>query len=419
MTHLNNTLEMEQMLEGILSDLYENTEDSDTEDSDTEDSDHTVESPGTLIKNSMSSTSIAGNFLLHDHIRCNEPTEESIKNLINAVPSSLSDADDEGYLPIHSAVWCPNSCHYVRLLAEEGLKQKVGGKGNRGGLLLHIEDPFLKNRGQNVLQSLANLKCGGENKNDDNDSKEEDVVLCDTMYLNALQDLRQSNLLVSEDVRDQGLLYWSCHPEAQLRFDYLVTLDKNALKHSKYQGESLIHAIISNPRRGICSFSMALKAGVKYHCPEFILDLLFQKGIDGRSACKRAFDKYGVEKTFSVIKECISSDTTIPILHHAMRGDAQECFQEFALRYPTTAFLRDEKGRSLAQFAIASGSKTYKTDAFFFARIRSDELEERDPITDLYPFMMAAAAETGDLSTIFYLFGRNPALVLPYSSCMP
>ena len=38
---------------------------------------------------------------------------------------------------------------------------------------------------------------------------------------------------------------------------------------------------------------------------------------------------------------------------------------------------------------------------------RDEEIEERDPVTDLYPFAIAPSATKTDLFTIYYLLKRN------------
>ena len=48
----------------------------------------------------------------------------------------------------------------------------------------------------------------------------------------------------------------------------------------------------------------------------------------------------------------------------------------------------------------------------FFAGLRDDEIAEIDPGTDLYPFMVSASEEkNSDLSAVYYLLRRNPAMV--------
>ena len=48
----------------------------------------------------------------------------------------------------------------------------------------------------------------------------------------------------------------------------------------------------------------------------------------------------------------------------------------------------------------------------YFIRTLSDEqVGEIDPLTKLYPFMVASSGETSDLSAVYVLMGRNPSLV--------
>jgi len=40
--------------------------------------------------------------------------------------------------------------------------------------------------------------------------------------------------------------------------------------------------------------------------------------------------------------------------------------------------------------------------------MRDEEKEERDPVTQAYPFMLAASAETWDLSAIYHSLVQKP-----------
>ena len=80
---------------------------------------------------------------------------------------------------IYSAVQSNESVQYVPLLAKQGVKHKVGGNNARGGLLLGDG---------NVLELLTYA----------GDSSETD----DPLYLDAMKKLRESKLLLKEDIRD-------------------------------------------------------------------------------------------------------------------------------------------------------------------------------------------------------------------------
>ena len=60
--------------------------------------------------------------------------------------------------------------------------------------------------------------------------------------------------------------------------------------------------------------------------------------------------------------------------------------------------------------ALSSGT-SFKTDGVFILRMRDEEIEERDPVTELYPFAIAASAAESDLGTIYHLLRRNPSLL--------
>ena len=154
---------------------------------------------------------------------------------------------------------------------------------------------------------------------------------------------------------------------------------------------------------------MFLKATTKHHTKE--AGLLFQTNNLGVTACQRAFEEYGKEETMQVIGNCIPfDDPQIPILHHVAKH-AIHLLNDFVVRYRSAAYFRDEDGRNLDQAILASGNKTFSSDGSFFLRALSDDqLREIDPDSDLYPFMVAASGETSDLSAVYVLLRRNPAL---------
>ena len=154
---------------------------------------------------------------------------------------------------------------------------------------------------------------------------------------------------------------------------------------------------------------MFLKRATKYHTNE--AGLLFQTDNDGVTACQRAFDKYGKKETLEIIGNCIPFDRPqIPILHHVAKH-AFQFLNDFMVRYTSAAYLRDTDGRNLDQAILASGNKTFASDASYFLRTLSDDqVREIDPASDLYPFMVAASGETSDLSAVYVLLRRNPSL---------
>ena len=130
----------------------------------------------------------------------------------------------------------------------------------------------------------------------------------------------------------------------------------------------------------------------------------------GKTACERAFKRYGKDKTMTAIGDLIPfDDLNLPILHHVAKH-APQYMKDFGSRYPSATYFRDCKGRTLHQAALASGNKTFIDDPMFFLEMSDEQVGEIDPGNDLYPFMVAASEETCDLSAVYALLMRNPAL---------
>jgi hypothetical protein len=68
----------------------------------------------------------------------------------------------------------------------------------------------------------------------------------------------------------------------------------------------------------------------------------FQKDKSGKTTYERAIEKRGKEHTFKVIKQCISADTTLPILHHVIKQSLLEKYIE----QTTNEFAEDARSRS-------------------------------------------------------------------------
>jgi hypothetical protein len=154
-----------------------------------------------IVNNAMKQVSNhTGKYLhnLHEH----QPDEDTLQKIIDNVPSSLSYQGEEfGYsFPIFSAVESNESVQYIPLLAKQGVKHNVGGDDARGGLLLGDH---------NVLHELAYQGDNSEN--------------ADLLYLDVMKKLRESKLLLREDIQDHNLLYLaSVYHRSPMRFEFLA-----------------------------------------------------------------------------------------------------------------------------------------------------------------------------------------------------
>jgi hypothetical protein len=328
-------------------------------------------------------------------LKTSKPSCDTVKQMVEGIPSSLSYNKDDAskMLPVQSAMWNTHSIKYLPILAKEGIKHNVGGTDKRGGLLL--ADPRDDHK-RNTLQLLVHVADASN------------VISCDTAYLNAMKELRKAGLLVKTDVK--YLLYRACHPAAKMRFEYLAEWDPDSLMTGTRKGLPYIHYII-NKYQSLSSFTIYLRTSLKNY-PQHI-GCLFKKDNDGKTAVRSAIEKHCTDKTFKAIHDCIPTDTTLPILHHAMK-DAPEYFNDFSVRYPSAIYLRNENGRSFTQAQLAAGTKTFENDCLLFLRLSDDEIAEVDPVTKQYPFLTAATTGTGNLSTVYFLLSKNPSLLDRY-----
>jgi len=190
---------------------------------------------------------------------------------------------------------------YVPILAKEGVKHKVGGDDARGGLLLMV-DPN-ENRGWNTLQWLAAARYDEEQ-----DAKKVDV----------LEELQNLGLFKKNDIREHHLLVFTCCKTSEMRFEYLVNWDPDALTGRVPTSNSevpMIHCISSaSPSEE--PLLIALKAGFKYH--PSIGGLLFVKDNEGNIAFDTLCNEKGTEKVMSLLHKILSPNCSYPILHHVL-----------------------------------------------------------------------------------------------------
>jgi len=176
---------------------------------------------------------------------------------------------------------------------------------------------------------------------------------CDSMCLTVMKRLRQSNLLTKEDIKHFSLSSIRPNPRRKATFEYLVDWDPLSLKFRR-KGELCLHVAVRLKSVGDGSFAMVLQAGLKHYPEE--LGLLFEKNRKGKTAWELAFEKYGKDETWTIIETC-------------------------------------------------------------FDNTRDPRIVEKSPAANLYPFVIAAAGETSDLSMLYYLLRRHPE-VLYRTQCL-
>ena len=325
------------------------------------------------------------------------PPERTVEKVVQKFPLSLSILNEKGQLPIQSNVWAYSSVKYTPILAREGAKHDVGGKDSRGGLL--NPDPSWQTGSMITLQILVSNIAPNTLSTSDG-------------FLNTMKQLKNDGLFRKKDVFEHDLILYTSRKKSILRFEYILKLDPQCLLNFTMNGKPYMHAAISywcdiNDFKAILQVTLAQfpdKAGY-----------LFQRDSNEKSAFQAACDEFGETETMTAIHDVISPNKTFPILHHALVEEPKKGAL-FTQWFPWAYNLRDRIGQSLIQAILAAGPTSVNDNTFVFAAMTDDQVQEKDPVTMLYPFAAVASEEEGDLEKSFYLLRRQPGVIDGYVS---
>ena len=106
----------------------------------------------------------------------------------------------------------------------------------------------------------------------------------------------------------------------------------------------------------------------------------------------------------------LSPTKDYPILHHVL-PKASKHREIFTNKFPWAGSLKDHNGRSLHQAILAAGPKVMNEYGLLFATLTDEQIQEKDPITTLFPFVAMAVGEHADLEKSFYLLRRYPSVM--------
>ena len=166
--------------------------------------------------------------------------------------------------------------------------------------------------------------------------------------LDAIKRLREMGFIEKEDINKYNLLGESCKESNSKRFNYFADWDPSELKVQR-GGRSLLHLCAIFMSWDISEFQLALSATLRHYPHE--LGLLLLKNAKGDTPFQMAKKLFAKEAFWKVIKKCL-----------------------------------DESNGSM--------------------------ILERDPETNTYPFLLAAAGDTSELDLVYYLVRRNPLTLL-------
>jgi hypothetical protein len=177
----------------------------------------------------------------------------------------------------------------------------------------------------------------------------------DVPYLDVIKRLREMGFIEKEDIKEYNLLWDSCKESSSKRFNYFADWDPSALKEVQQDGKSLLQscARVSNQSSVswcIATFQLALSATLRHYPHE--LGLLLLKNTNSHTPFQVARKHFGEQESWKMIKKCLDESNGSTIL-------------------------------------------------------------ERDPETNMYPFLSAAVGDdTSELDLVYYFVRRNPLTLL-------
>jgi len=343
-----------------------------------------IEACETTIKN----TREAPQFFLHDLGNIEPPPDiEDVKKVIDMYPETLNDKNIDGLLPIQSAILPKNGggIKYIALLAEEASKREVGFE--RGGLLLPVPLKRIC-----VLDCLVRLVKGGK-------------TLYDELCEQALKEIHEAGLLMDEDF-DRFSWASACgsnNSGTLKRLNFLFGLYPKQLSVSS-RGNLPIH--IAAHSGSIEKFALAVKIGMEHHSKEFAF--LFEKNAKGERTIALAIRKKGRKRTLRIIQKYIPPSANYPILH-SIYNYTPGLVDDF-LWYVNSMDLRDAEGRLILHI-VAKNNAILPAPVLMRLNANKQWLEEKDPVTNLYPFMLSASGKNKDLTMIYELLTSCPDVI--------
>ena len=298
-----------------------------------------------------------------------------IHQVVKTFPQVLVTEDSEGVIPIQVAALHDKSVSFVPTLGDLGNSLGFGG--------LFLKDPGTK------LSPLQTIAVANNHRALSNGTEEK--------YLTVLQKIDKQNHLHQHELVNPNVLRHISDDQCEERFRYLFNRFPVALKKKISQSKDLpIHRAASSEK----NFKLCLEFGMKYYRTRF--GFLFKTNSLGQTPLELAVEHLGINVASKLIEECIPPKAHYPILHKIVKHTPQ-FFHDFVLRYTYCLSKKDSSGRLPLHYAIGHSQKGVSLELLLMAHERA--LIERDPKTNLYPFMIP---EIDCVTTIYTLLRRNP-----------
>ena len=339
--------------------------------------------------------------------------------ILDNYPQVLSHQNKVGSLPLHAAIKCtqsPYRTQMVQLIIERGIEQNVGGVNGRGGLLIR--------QSKDKRTGLCLLVVGDDKTDILRYLTQRKVTMTISRTVESSspsqQQQYQQPLLSPQDIIDYQLLHRAAgdpflFQDRITTIQFLINLCPQALASRNDDGDLPIHHICR--QHGYCFqiVKVLFTEGMKY-------GVYLEKDGKGKDLLNCCIDDHVLR-----ILDCVE-DGTVPILQNVIgvvsrdklqsmircNGTRKELFQAWC-------HVTDKKGRLPLHYATEIGMKyDHELKDIFEANVYATD--EVDPVTNLYPFCLAACSDgkvegryspdSGggylDLTSIYLLARSNP-----------
>ncbi len=330
---------------------------------------------------------------------------EFVKIVIETCPRILAVVDKDGCAPIHLCCTCKGNrtWDFIPLMIKAGAAIGVGGTNSKGGLLGEFHDYFKTC----IIEEWLTLY----------EPCDENCCIKDIV-----DDIFKLECFKSEDIQTNGwiehALSIGLHSEIIKK---LVDLHPACLYAEKFKNgpNTLVLAIQECRCRNFVAeeddkrkVSYILCKALKYDPKHSTIGGLLHYYKDHykkryMNALKVMVLTLGEREAWDIIENALSPYDGIRILHEIINHAPDQILNAFT-RFPNSVFLREKSGRLPIHLALAKGIKWSNPGFVSIMYANIDHLKGRDPVTNQYPFLLAARKPSCDLKTIFHLAKLNP-----------
>ncbi|GFH55015.1 predicted protein [Chaetoceros tenuissimus] len=245
--------------------------------------------------------------------------------------------------------------------------------------------------GRNILQHLVGTPA----------------IRFDESLANAIDHFCKQGFITKQDIENYDLLTLSCNKRCVRRFEVLARWHKEALKTSRVEDRPLLHFLLSEG--SFDAVEVFLRASFQLFPNEN--GLLFFGDYSNQGHVRMYRNVLG--KSFYKTLEKVIRPISVPLLHQmCKRSNEGLLLHKFESYIPYLRGLLDEDGRSYYQALFAHCNYSLgRHTRINVGNITIEELETKDPVTGLLPFM-AIAADNGPVGSIYDLLLKHPSALL-------